>query len=665
MLLTSLLLSVAATTSDRLEEIVVTANRTDQSIAEITSSIAIVDEDRLQATSHTHINEVMFNVPGVWISRGNGQEHLTAIRSPVLTGAGGCGAFYTAQDGIQIRASGFCNVNELFEAHSEVADRIEVLKGPGSVMHGSNAMHGVINILTPDPGEHASTYSAEAGSYDYQRLKVSESRESWRVDASATSNGGYKDDAGFDQQKVTLKFARDLGNFSLLTGLTLTNLNQETAGFVEGVKAYEDGGLRRDNPNPEAYRDAKSLRLYTSVKGGDWVVTPYVRWVDMVFRQHFLPGQPLEENAHRSVGIQSSWYVSANWTVGLDAERTHGRLEESQQTTIGFSDFLNETIPVGDHYDYQVDATTVATFARYDRNLSDRTTLSAGARFEWVEYDYNNNMIVGSTRDNGIPCGFGGCRFSRPADRSDSFTNISPRIGITHSINPGSQLYARVSRGFRAPQTSELYRLQAGQSVSNIDSEQLDAFEIGLRGQRGTLTYDLAAYWMDKDNFIFRDNSRIQVDNGETRHRGLDLGLTWQMAPGWTARFNAAFADHEYSNNPALATTDIKGNEIDTAPKTIGSAVLQWQANARWQSEMEWVHMGDYYTNPQNTAEYEGHDLVNVRIRYQYSPSLDLSLRIQNLLNTDYAERADFAFGNERYFVGQPTSVYLGLTYRR
>ena len=129
-----------------LDEIVVTAVKHEQSIREVASSISTITAGDLQTISHVHITEALRRVAGVWISRGNGQEHLTAIRSPVLTGAGGCGAYLMMQDGISLRAPGFCNVNELFESSSELAERIEVLKGPGAAIYGSNALDGAINV---------------------------------------------------------------------------------------------------------------------------------------------------------------------------------------------------------------------------------------------------------------------------------------------------------------------------------------------------------------------------------------------------------------------------------------------------------------------------------------------------------------------------------------
>ena len=87
------------------------------------------------------------------IQRGSGQESLTALRSPVLTGAGACGAVLVLEDGIPIRPVGTCNVNELFEVNLEQAAAIEVLRGPGSVLYGSSAVHGIINVIPPMPDE--------------------------------------------------------------------------------------------------------------------------------------------------------------------------------------------------------------------------------------------------------------------------------------------------------------------------------------------------------------------------------------------------------------------------------------------------------------------------------------------------------------------------------
>ena len=81
-----------------------------QPLDEHAGNIERLDAETIAAVRHQHIHELLTRVPSVWLSRGSGQEHLTAIRSPVLTGAGSCGAFLYLEDGIPIRPTGFCNV---------------------------------------------------------------------------------------------------------------------------------------------------------------------------------------------------------------------------------------------------------------------------------------------------------------------------------------------------------------------------------------------------------------------------------------------------------------------------------------------------------------------------------------------------------------------------
>ena len=661
----------APISANQLEEIVVTAERVEQSLAELSTNISIIDHQDLVKTDHTHINEVLFRVSGAWISRGNGQEHLTSIRSPVLTGAGGCGAFLMTQDSIPLRATGFCNVNELFEAHSEIAQRIEVIKGPGTALHGSNAMHGLVNIITPTLGDTGFSSQVETGVHGYNRVKHQQQLGNWRIDASATRDGGYKHDSGFGQQKVTSKIGAQVAGFDVLSSISLSNLNQETAGFIKGDDAYKDEALKKSNPNPEAFRDARSARMYsrwsqTGKKGSSLTITPYLRWTDMTFLQHYLPGQPMEENGHRSMGLQSSWKLNRNWLLGADIEKTEGFLKQTQATaTQSGSAFLVATIPAGKHYDYQVTATVAAVFGQYRRNLSERSSIIIGARAETVHYDYENRMISGRTVDDGSVCGFGGCRFNRPESRRDSFTNVSPKLGLTHEITDNHQLYAQIGRGFKAPQTTELYRLQNSQSVSDIDAEEIDSIEIGLRGGPASFSYDLSLYHLNKDNFIFLDTNRANVDNGKTAHTGLDFSFRWQINDQTSLSAAWAYAKHTYENNPALSSSALAGNDIDTAPRNMGSMQFNWQPSARFSGELEWLHLGRYYTNPENTAEYPGHELVNLRLEYKFNDDLTTFLRLTNLTDTDYAERADYAFGSERYFVGEPLGAYVGIRITR
>ncbi len=657
---------LAAADIRHLDEIVVIATKTEQTIRETSRSITSIDEEMLARISATHINESLQRVPGVWISRGNGQEHLTAIRSPVLTGAGGCGAFVMAQDGISVRAPGFCNVNELFETNSELASRIEVFRGPGSSIYGSNAVHGVINVRTPMPKAQLRRMSLEAGPNDYARVRVGVSGESLRLDLSGTTDGGYKDDSGFDQQKLLLKHHHVSSDREITTTLSYTNLNQETAGFVRGDDVYKDSGIKRDNPNPEAYRDARSIRLLTDIRfpisDGTLHLKPYARHVDMTFLQHFLPGQAIEENGHTSVGMQLLFESDQSWHLGFEVEQTQGFLRETQPGPTQGSAFLVATIPAGKHYDYEVDATLAGLFATFDHDLNDQTSINGGVRYQYTRYDYDNQMLDGRTRDDGMPCGFGGCRFSRPADRDDSFSNLSPHLGFVYTLRDDVRLFGQIARGFRAPQATELYRLQNAQVTSDIDTVTLDSIELGVRGDADQLSWDISLFAMEKDNFIFRNTNRENIDDGETSHQGIEIDVAAVLSSALEARLAMTWARHRYENNPALSRDLVKGNDIDTAPRTLGSASLLWRPTERHNIELEWVHIGEYYTDPENNNEYDGHNLLHLRGKWQLNPSTTIHYRLMNLTDEDYAERADYAFGFDRYFVGTPRSVYAGVT---
>ena len=320
---------------ESIEELVVTASSSIHDRLGATGSASFIDGDTIQAIGATHINETLARVPGVWVTRGSGQEHLTAIRSPVFTGAGACGEFSYLEDGVPIRPAGFCNVNNLFEANTEQAAAIEVWRGPAGAVLGGNALHGAINVVTPQPDGFGLT--VEGGPYDFARTQVWGGTEVGKHQVGATFAGttsnGFRDDTGYGQQKLHLSHATDVGAWSIKNKLTATLLNQETGGFVNGFEAFDDSDLRDTNPNPEAFRDAWSVRINSELTNGTLTLKPYLRASRMEFLQHFLPGQPLEENEQISGGIIANYAIEGqryNWVVGGQLEYFDGELFQFQ-----------------------------------------------------------------------------------------------------------------------------------------------------------------------------------------------------------------------------------------------------------------------------------------------------------------------------------------------
>ena len=666
--------ALAQQSADGIEEITVTSNsRKSEGLADINAAVSVIGEEELRSIGHTHLQETLNRLPGVSIHRNNGQESLTAIRSPVLTGAGACGAFLVAENGIPVRSSGFCNVNEMFDLHAENAASVEVVRGPGSAFWGSNAVHGLVNVVLPKAGD-ARQITLEQGPRGSQRVKAQLGQDQGNFKqlllVNGTSEEGYRDESGFDQQKLTYLYNYTTSNgWALDGGITHVNLNQETAGFVTGFESYK-GASRTGNPNPEAYRDSKNTRAWTTFTKtlGDWdvVLTPYVRDIDMNFIQHFLPGQPVEETEHQSIGLQSVAFTElangAELAVGFYAEVTDGSLTQTQPNPTEGSFFLRNSIPQGKHYDYQVDIEQVAAFVSYEQSFQSGWDLSLGLRVEDTNYDYDNRMIDGRTDEFGVACRFG-CRYNRPGDRSDSFTNLSPKLGLSYALNDFHSLQLRAQRGFRAPQASEMYRLQNDQNIADLDSVELDSYEVEFKGAGEGWAYSAGYYFMDKQNEIVTNSDRVNLNNSHTQHTGLEfsLGLDITDTLALAAVYN--FAEHTYENSEISGWIDIQGNNVDTAPRQFGNLRLRWTPSERVTSELELVSMGEYYTNPENTASYSGHNLLNLRTQYTVNNSVQIYANILNLDNREYAERADWTtFTDDRYFPGEPRRAFIGIT---
>jgi outer membrane receptor protein involved in Fe transport len=666
----------------RLEEIIVTAARRPESALRSAASIARITSESIAAVGSTHHAEILNRAPGTMIQRGSGQESLTAIRSPVLTGPGSCGAFLMLENGVSIRPVGFCNVNEMFEINTEQAQSIEVLRGPSNSLYGSNAVHGAINVLQAAPGDLPAFHGGvDLGPDEYRRVKLSgrstASRMSAGIAALYAHDGGWRASSGFDEGKLNATIATGVRDMPLRVDLAGTILDQQTAGFITGEGAYRDEALSRSNSNPEAYRKAHALRLTglltpASESAMRLEFRPYLRSSRMEFLQHFLLGKPVEENGQESLGLMTSfaWDRAADWsiTAGVDLELADSFLLEFQNgpTTDGPPP-ANAIRPAGRHYDYDVGSVVVATYVQGVWQLTPRWSLSAGVRAEHVRYDYDNRMIDGNTGENGVPCGESGCLYSRPADREDDFDAVAPKLAVSFSISDGVVAYASASRGFRPPEMTELYRLQRQQSVADLDSEQLDALELGVKAELERVRASAAVFDMDKSNVILRDANGFNVDNGRTSHQGIEYDLLWQATPEVALGVAGTFARHRYEFSSAIegGETIVDGNDVDTAPRQVHAATLRWDPNKNLTTEVEWLYVGDYWLDAANAHRYTGHELLNLRGRWAFAPGWNLALRLNNALDRDYADRADFAFGTYRYFPGRDRTLFAELSWQR
>jgi outer membrane receptor protein involved in Fe transport len=649
----------SGSTANQIDEIVVTSQRREQSVLNHAGNIAQVDVETLKWLQAQHIHEVMSRVAGAWIVRGSGQEHQTAIRSPVLGGGGACAGFLPLEDGIPVRPAGFCNINQFIEMFTEEA----------------RSLHGTVNVLMPMPRQGAQPHvGVEVGANDFFRARTRiplDKESSWLAAVSYTHDGGFREDSGYEQGKLHIKRGWRMGNGDFMLGFTATDLDQDTAGFVEGKDAYKDPTVNRSNPDPDAFRDVSSQRLYGIWDGAwgdfDLDVRPYVRHSDMEFLHFQRPGKPVEENGHHSAGaiVSLTSQTASRLTIfGFDLDWGSAFMRQTQFEPTPGNPRQRETLPQGKHYDYEVDALNLAAYVQMEQQMSDRVTIGGGLRLEYTYYDYDNRMLDGNTRDDGTPCGFGGCLYTRPADRSDSFTDLAPNLSLTYSLNDTATFFTNLARGFRVPQMIELYRLQFGQFVSDQDSETIDSIEAGVRFWHEDWTAEIAAYAMRKQDSAFRDSEGFNVSGGKSRHHGVELLVDWQFHDDWMFHLNGAYGRHTYDFDAAgRGEAFVSGNDMDTAPRWLGSAELRFGPEGPFDAGLQVVTLDEYYLDSLNRFTYPGHTLLNFRASWEVSQSTAVLMRLYNVTDEVIADRADFGMGDYRYLPGRGRELFVEFRY--
>ncbi len=650
-------------TSDKLSVIEIYGDRS----IEAPGAYVRVDQEQIEQIGADHPAEVLNATPGVNVQINSGQEHLIALRSPVFTGGAGQGSFLLLENGTPVRAPAFGNVNALFEIHHELADEIEIVRGPGSAKYGSNAVHGLFNFLHSTPSETEPGYIATFSASTLERYKAdaSVSGPSNRLDVSFHHDAGWREASGIDMQKLTFANETDIGRWNVVTTITGVNLNQETATFIQGEDAYENKDLSKTNSAPEAFRDASSIRAHswirTRFKTGELSFAPYLIHQEMEFLQHFLPYEGLEENGHDSAGLNTRYSDYSNpafkWIIGADFNWADGYLKETQERegfSFGPDGPTGPTFPQGVHYDYDVETISAAAFGEIIWMPIESFSVLAGLRVEEHEYDYQTNTQVGS---------FG--RFLVVEDRTDEFELFTPKLGVDYALDDERTIFANVARGQRAPQASDLYRLQENQQAGEIKVETLDSFEVGVRRKSlsSGLSYEIAAFVMEKRNFFFRDANRLNMPFGRTDHWGVESSLSYDWNNGWNASGQVSYAEHTYDFTRVVdnvAERIVAGAEVDTAPKWLADMSLSYEGQ-KLAAYVDLEYIGEYYTNAANTASYDGHIVVDLGGRYALNERVEVFTRLSNLLDERYADRADFAFGQDRYFPGEPRNLRLGL----
>jgi outer membrane receptor protein involved in Fe transport len=679
----------------QLEEVTVTGTREAESLAETPASVKVISGEAVRRDKPTHPTEIMGQAPGVWVNVTGGEGHMTAIRQPLTTNP----VYLYLEDGIPTRSTGFFNHNALYEINLPQAGGIEITKGPGSALYGSDAIGAVVNVLTrPAPLAREATASVEFGGYGWQRF-LGSLGNTWgadglRADLNLTRTDGWRDDTGYDRQSATLRWDRALDADALLkTVLTGSHIDQQTAGSSALIASdYENNPTL--NYTPISYRKVSAVRLssaYEREVGANLVsFTPYLRdnSMDLLPNWSLSYDPTVYTTAHRSIGLLAKWRrdfepMRARLIVGADVDYSPGSREENRLGTLATSGSgVSKTYygyTTGTRiYDYDVTFVGTSPYLQGELSPTERMRLTAGLRYDHLEYRFDNNFaqsaVVASTSENGAaPV----ARFyGQAADTDLGFDHLSPKLGVTYAIDAQTNAFASYNHAFRAPSEGQLFRPSAQTTAVRaqfaaayalaLQPVRADQYELGLRGKLGAADFQSSVYHLRKrdDILSYRDpvtNATQAVNAGETLHRGVELGLGLPMGRAWRADLAASYAIHTYEQWVIPGVADYSGKEMEAAPRVIGNLRLSWSPNKMQSMQLEWVKLGSYWMDQANTSKYGGYDLLNLRGTWALSDTFSLYGSVHNLLDKRYAESATVTSGTDTFAPGLPLTLFAGV----
>lgn len=655
-----------------LSEIVVSVSREAQSRAEATAAVGVLDHDELTRTKARHPADLLNRVPGAWVANLSGEGHFTAIRQPMTTKP----VYAFLEDGIPTRSTGFFNHNGLYEINLPMAERVEVIKGPGSALYGSDAVGGVINAYTRAPSATPSVeLFAEGGRHGYARALLTGSRgwgnDAVRADLNLTRSDGFRPDASYQRQTGTVRWDRAMGATRLKTVVTWSHIDQPgDGGNSVSEEQFHAGDLT--NTTPVAFREVIAVRASSAVEYRRGLTLMTATLYGRSNTMDLLPSWQLGFDPqvwrleHRSLGAATrfrrtlpAWRLDAS--LGLDAEVSPGRHRETRIVPEREDGRVVRYTEAELQYDYDVTFWQLAPFAQVDVRPADRLKFEFGFRLDNAGYRYDNRLgelSEGSHR--------------RPASTNVGYRRLSPKLGLAVEMTGGVHAFASYRAAFRAPSEGQLFR--QGQAVNTVDLAPVKAnnYEAGVRLTATHVTAEATVYQLDISDDILTyfdpaNGLRTATNAGATRHRGIEVGLA--VRPISPLRVDAAwaFTSQMYRDWRPNPSTDYSGNDIEAAPREIGRIGVTWMPRllAGGHAGLEWVHQGRYALDPANEEYHDGFNLVHLSAAVPATHGFEVVGRVQNLFDRRFAETASFnAAQGRQYRPGAPRAVSLGLQYR-
>ncbi|MCF2149921.1 TonB-dependent receptor [Desmonostoc muscorum LEGE 12446] len=645
-----------------------TGTKTDTPLRDIPQSIQVVPQQILRDQQITGLDDALRNVPGVTESFSSAASNFFSIRGFEAA------ATNLLRDGLVDPLAG-----QLTELTS--IERVEVLKGPASVLFGLGNPGGVINLVSKRPlSDPFYAIDATVGSYSYYRGALDLSgplNESktvlYRLNTAYRNRGSFIDFYSGEQFNISPVVTVAIGD---KTNVTLEGEYIDSRdSYISGVPVI---GTILPNPNGEVSRnrsfgepsdeirqtitrlgyqlehklsDNWSLRnafRFTFRDYVDKVTIPLSLDADNRTFNRFYREYELENENYtlttNLTGKFSTGSIEHQLLFGVDWNRLVNfspRYIERQAESI---DIFNPVygLPLGeitfDEFSEKSQTNSLGIYLQDQIALTDNFKLLLGGRFDTYDQKYQG--------------------FTNNTESSGSDSAFSPRFGIVYQPTPAISLYASYTRSFTPPNGTSFFSVD-----SSSQPERGTQYEVGVKADLNSrLSATLAFFDLTRTNVSTADpnNEGFTIQVGEQNSQGIELSLTGEILPGWNIFAGYAYIDARITEDNTFAV----GNRLPNTPE---HSFNLWTAYEIQEGELKGLgggiglfFVGDRAGDLDNTYDVPSYVRTDAAIFYNRD-RFRVALNFKNLFDVDYFESA---LSSSRVYYGQPFTVQGTISWR-
>ena len=573
-----------------LKEVVVTGTRNAVDVRHLPITVSVVGRETLTEQHQASVlPTVMQQVPSLFVTS------RSMMGYGVSTGAAG---------GINLRgiSGGAGQLLVLIDGHPQyqgiyghpisdsyqtlMAERVEVLRGPASVLYGSNAMGGVLNIVTraasANRDDVKTTISLGAGSYETVQAEAANQIRSGRFSSTVAAQYGRTDNhrprMGFEQYGGYMKLGYDLSeHWNTYIDANITHFNASYPGSVSSPLFDADQWITR------GVVSAALENHYQNTNGAVSVYSNFGRHkIDDGTADPTKPTQRFFRSKDALTGV--SWYQSAQLfegnrlTAGVDYQHIYGNAYYTSKQT-------GEVLDTPNKQSAKSYRNEIAGYVDFRQDLTEWLTVDAGIRVD-------HHSVVG--------------------------TEWIPQAGVVVRPMSTGEVKAMVSKGFRNPTMREMYLYPP--SNEELEPERMWNYELSWRHRMGAFNYGLNLYYIKGDNMIQTVN-RKNVNTGEIENYGIELEAAWRMNRWWSLTTNHSLLHMEHA--------------VVAAPEYKGFLGANYHRD-RWSVVAGLQYINGLYTAVGENETKENFCLLNASVSYAVAKNISLWLRGENLLAQSY-----------------------------